>query len=828
MNKSFSLPDDYLDSSHCGAMAHEEDGNELKKFKQRAQTEKARIKNLINRKEQKQANTSHRGESSIKIDASIGHDRVSSRNDYKSFLQHFFFTKAFETTQQQDDLYRPGDFKSFFEDRARAVYSLIQALVATLISLFSSGQPETFHVICANVVDDTNVRMRTQSTQPTAAVYTVMNSVQNLHVRRVGDSSDCSVISLRIPTPLLCLENATADTIYWNFISSAFFSCRGMGQAFVRYGIPNGLLPQNCWRTFIFCGDLLRANESAFKMECKAVSKSDDYKYLALKFKCLIHQLALIRKPCVLMIPKLWTTVVRLSHLYESLSFRRSLAVAMASVVIKSFIYLPMDTMPPESPQWKTRSGQILQCFRCRGKRRKAKLNQILEFLNGDLNSECIFHFCSGDSCCKNQEDALNKCLELVVPFFSRGYPVPLLYRFKHYDEAISFISVGTDVHSLLSRSLLNMSNDLNLKKDEKNHTIINKLLGGIDLVADAEDGTAKVSFTEDMFEEESFQEQNAKRKQLVYQEFSKPEFKLSAAIVDLVVQVVDIPMNKLLKRSGQLTTMTLLGVNDPNLEKNIQQSRDLFLSVVSGEFGSEIVRGALNILENGLEPLHCRAQQSQLNLDSSLQSLFTMVLHLASDAWRRFVHHMRTPMFQMLSLLKADLESFVASWDRFQMAKNACPKCFELEFCEHLLAFHTDKLADQPISVQREVQKCITLLLTDISTYAPLSSDSVEIRNGQVQIASRRFGTGAVKAPQSARETSFLQTFIRGFEVVKHSVEQAVLPSKQSVQGILRQSGIRGTTNQFTKKDDAFVSLNTRPAAFRFIEFSTFFFWRS
>ena len=108
-------------------------------------------------------------------------------------------------------------------------------------------------------------------------------------------------------------------------------------------------------------------------------------------------------------------------------------------------------------------------------------------------------------------------------------------------------------------------------------------------------------------------------------------------------------------------------------------------------------------------------------------------------------------------------------------------------------------ELHGQPHHVQQSVSAQVKLLLRDLAVHVPLTSDPVEIKNGQVQVSTSRRTSGATKAPAAARETSFLQTFIRDHELVRHWVEEQTLPAKATVSGILKRVGLGGK-NQHSK----------------------------
>ena len=771
---------------------------------QRARTEKARAQKLVNAKEKKlRQELDPEFNASLKAKMSTSRD-TSSRDTYSAHLQHWFFTPAFFSATQQEDAY--SHYGSFAQDRARCVYSLILALVSLLKCFFGSGNDavgnnqKTCHVLNTHIVDDTSTRVRGPSHTDATTVYTIMNSIQTVHARRCGhglerDPAHCD--SFRVPTPLTILDQANTEGIHKAFTASALVTAKGIGEMFQNFGLPANIV-QAAHKTFVFVGDSLRANDAAFQEEAKQISQQDDMNHLALRIRCTVHQLGLIRKPAVLFIPRLWSTVVRLSHLFEGLTFRKSFAKALAKVIANSFVYLQVHELPDQSRTWKLLSDDLRASFRCRSKIRRENFDQMLDFLNGDLDSESVIHYCvdSPDGCCcSNEAEALAKCLQLAVRFFARGYPPPLLYRFKHFDEAVSFVTAGTCIHKLLTQALATMG--LGDVLDSKLQVLVDKLLSDVDIQAAGTDDTDAACFVDDNdVGFDSYQAQNAKRKQLVHQEITKPGFGQSALIVDFIIRPIDGMINRLFRRSARLSKLTLLGTRYSGWEEDAEKSRSLFLELVSGQFGWQCIDKYCALISGGMEPVHRMGLGSQ-----HFKTLFVLAVHLISDMWRRLVHEHSTPQFQILKLAGMTLEQFVLQWDRLISQRQQCQNCFDSCFSMKVLNI-CGELAGEPHDVQNRVFSEMMTILTDIATFAPVSSDPVEVKNGQVQSVASRRGNMAVKGPKSAKESSFLQSAIRDHELAKHWVESQVLPTKAKVSGILRRAGMTGSNQHSQQKD--------------------------
>lgn len=762
----------------------------------RVRTEKSRMQKMFNvqkRKLEQKLESDFAEGSHVRM--STGHDEAT-RQKYSAHLQHWFFTKAFFAAASSE---KYQDFKAFQRDRARSIYSLCLALVTLLHRILGMGHEDIFHTVNIHIVDDTSTRLRGPSSTDPTTIYTIMNTVQSVHIRSSPDIKDSAMcMSFRVPTPLICLDNADAKTIYEAFIACALVTSKGIGKMWNRFGLQETI--RSRFRTFVFIGDALKANDAAFKEEVRALLQSSDNSHLAMRLRCLVHQLALVREPVVLFVPRLWSTIVRLAHLFENLTFRKAFARSLAMVISSSFTCLQVHELPDGFSRWQSSSTFLRKNFRFKAKTRSTTFNKILDFLNGNLEADSIIHYCVADFqhghgfCCESPHEALTKCLQLVVPFFARGFPTPLLYRFKHYDEAVSFITAGTCIHQLLIRALGSMG--LDKAMDSQQQGFIDKLLGDFDLQSEGIDDTDAVRFMDNDVDLDSFQAQIAKRKQLVHQEITKPDFKESALLVDFVIKPIDGMINRLFKRNARLAKLTILETNYDGWEEDAQKSRHLFLDVVSGKFGWGCIDEYMQLISSGLEPLALMGVEDRKHF----KTLFIMSIQLISDVWRRFVHEHCGWQFKVFEMVGTDLCTFVKLWDNFVTAHETCPKCFDPCFSARLLKIsQCGKLAGTTPDVQREVHKTVLPILEDCCTFAALSSEPVEIKNGQVQNVASRRGNMAVKAPVAAKESSFLQAVIRDHELARHWVEEQTLPSKIVVSGILKKAGTH-SSNQYSK----------------------------
>lgn len=324
---------------------------------------------------------------------------------------------------------------------------------------------------------------------------------------------------------------------------------------------------------------------------------------------------------------------------------------------------------------------------------------------------------------------------------------------------------------------------------DPEKQLLVEKLLSNTDLQNDGQDGTDAACFLGNGQEDDSFHAQNAKRKQLVLQEIAKPDFRQSVVMVDFIIRPIDGMINRLFKRNARLSKMTLLGNKYSGWDEDSKKSRELFLDVVSGRFGWACVEEYCHLVKTGMDPMTRMGVGPE-----NIKVLFTLALHLISDIWRRFVHDFSDKQFQIFHLAELEGDAFCAHRQALFSSLESCQMCFDPCFSRIL--------DDQCFS-----QDDASLILHDVCTFSPLSSEPVEIKNGQVQSVTSRRGNQAVKGPVASRESSFLLSCIRDFELVRHFVEEQTLPKPTTTSGILRRVGKTGS-NQHSKSKEPWFKI--------------------
>ena len=259
-------------------------------------------------------------------------DQPGQDSEYAERLQSRFFTHLYQRGSYQKTTFgneAPDVKQQFSRERARCIWSFLQALKGALLHLFQN-MGICQHAVNIIVADDTNTTLKAMGSGRNT-VHTVMNTVQAVHFRYLDGECQC----LHVPTPMCCLSSGKALAIHRAFTSWLVLTASGPGMIWKRLGCPDSFLSNTKWRTTLLMGDALRANDKAWRCDTAARLRVGDPESLGMRLRCSNHQLCLVRKPTVLSVERMWSTIVRLGHLYETQSFRRTLAAAFVKLLQK-------------------------------------------------------------------------------------------------------------------------------------------------------------------------------------------------------------------------------------------------------------------------------------------------------------------------------------------------------------------------------------------------------------------------------------------------------------------------------------------------------------
>ena len=456
-----------------------------------------------------------------------------------------------------------------------------------------------------------------------------------------------------------------------------------------------------------------------------------------------------------------------------------------------------MVEFPREMVVWKLRAQWLMNRFDSRSKATVALLAEMLEFLNGDTTQDVLAHFCK-PNCCKSDEDTFNKVATLLTSFFSKGFPVPLLYRMKHYAAASSFMRVGCCMHRLLPRILVEMNSSKPVDRPGSHLSeAIDVLLEGTGV--NKNDADFQSLLTSLLNEDSNFAAQNGVRQSMVLRELSTKDFHQSSMIIDMMVQKMEHGTNFFLKRTEILHGLRYMSCSHPQQAQLRQESKAMFLQVLSGNLGRELVTDMSRVFGSALEEamsMGLDGSQKQLNL------LFQTVAFQMADVYRRFVFEFMGPPFSLLCLANADLSVLADHWCFLQQKFSRCRCCVDFELTTGLLEGYRNEVDNSFLS---ELQA----LLQEIAVWAPLTSDAVEIVHGQMQWSLTRRGAVHVRQGKRAVEHSLLSTVIKQNGWVSDVIHKLTMPARKLWAGIRKRVGKASSNHTSAQKEVSWLVIH-------------------
>ena len=465
-----------------------------------------------------------------------------------------------------------------------------------------------------------------------------------------------------------------------------------------------------------------------------------------------------------------------------------------------------MFQYPEEMTKWRKRADWLYENFITNTKQAKESLAELMAFANGDSTTPVLTHYCligqSGrPDCCSSDAEAICKWLSHCIPFLCRGYQCPLLYRMKHYGPASSFVMLTTCFFRILPNVLGHMEASTG-NLDEDMETLVDTLLADIGVGSSGAAADFQHLLADALDAQQNYQLQNSVRRKMMIQEVCKPGFEQSSMVIDALINPMEVGVNKMLGHTKCLHDLAFVGAAHPQGQELQEKTKRIFLEVVSGDFGHHLMCRYVTFLNSGLW------EANEMGLEatgSRLDHIFKMVIIICTDIWRRFVYDFTFPPWTLFGLIGLSTEEFVRRWDDLEKSFAKCCQCMDIQLTAAWL-HHFSGLASAHIDVQSKACAEIQQVLVDIAGFTPLTSDVVELKNGQTQWSVSKRGRVSVKNPRSATETTLLQSVLKQHVWIKEVVGAETLPKKSVSSGILKMVGTN-SSNQHRQQAREFNS---------------------
>lgn len=404
---------------------------ELRRLKRRAQTEKARAAAAVAREKRKAA----------KAEDVPEHAAARFKPDL----------------QPEPEINRPGNYSLLMRwRRLRVIVSWFQAWCSSLERFLQT--PTANHCFTTNVVDDTNMVLSDviDSTWLKSRVVSVMNSVQSLVVCYNDDNGDECHRTFMVHCPPVCLPKTDAATLVWELKAWILTFLGRVSSRFEIFGLTSTRFEAIPIQGTILCWDSLKTNVSLHKhlrLMVHVKHQCDGFAQIfpLLANVCMIHQLALARRPIVYHYNGLWSSIVRLSHLFEVSTFRQQFRSALIRVICSNFQYIEVAHPPTEAKAWRHSRNRICNLVSAdpsySRKRRRLHMG-LMTYDNGNPSADMWTHWCHR-SCCvgssaqERSNFALLQVCKFMVLLYAHGFAVLLLYRWVHAPKALQFVNAS-------------------------------------------------------------------------------------------------------------------------------------------------------------------------------------------------------------------------------------------------------------------------------------------------------------------------------------------------------------------------------------------------
>lgn len=170
------------------------------------------------------------------------------------------------------------------------------------------------------------------------------------------------------------------------------------------------------------------------------------------EMNCLSHQCALSKKPSLLAISGLCSSLVRFTRSMRSSKFQDLFAQGLDTIA-QSVDRRVVANLPQSCISWSKKQKIICQLMGHNLDFNEDHIDNITSMFNSDWSQSfqdegSWVHWCAG--CCADRSETIAKSREILRLLFQRHPDVPLLYRWKGWEEAQDYTGLGIIIHGFL------------------------------------------------------------------------------------------------------------------------------------------------------------------------------------------------------------------------------------------------------------------------------------------------------------------------------------------------------------------------------------------
>ena len=170
---------------------------------------------------------------------------------------------------------------------------------------------------------------------------------------------------------------------------------------------------------------------------------------LQFEMNCLHHQASLAKKPSLLAIDGLCSSMVRFARAMRSSKFQDLFTNGLDEIAGK-VNRRTVETLPATCVEWMTMNSRSLDLLSDLSDEQKTMIVQMFNGCWSDSFEEerSWVHFCSG--CCDSHDHTVTRARECLRILFETFPQVPLLYRWKGWEPCQSYVGIGVLLHGFL------------------------------------------------------------------------------------------------------------------------------------------------------------------------------------------------------------------------------------------------------------------------------------------------------------------------------------------------------------------------------------------
>lgn len=391
--------------------------DELERLRRCRKTEKARFASLVARKKKRQATP----------EAELNWER--------QFAVDFF--------SKDGSLLSSTDTSTSSSEIRKNLYIAISLYLLPFVQCFVTALDRMVaihHVLSCTTFDDTDICLSYTRDERRSKIP-IMNCLQDCHIRY--DNNKC--LSIFVPQPFMVLFGGTAQSLYDRWRSWLLFGFDDFGHIFKQWGTLLRLFRVIPILVHVLTTDALKANTSLFRKVGDDIVAKNSQNILpllaAIQFLCVIHQLALARKEACLCVPGYWSSVVRLSHLFESHAWRAKFRNAVSLVIASDFKVFYVAELPQEVQGWMEIRRVMYNLPGSSHARKKHELDSVELIISLDNGNPYSTTFMVYTTEKLTESQIFQKLVSAYWSRFAQGYTKPLLYRWKHADKAQRYLN---------------------------------------------------------------------------------------------------------------------------------------------------------------------------------------------------------------------------------------------------------------------------------------------------------------------------------------------------------------------------------------------------